>query len=334
MSLPDTSRKPDLPATADRMHIALAASEVYVPHAAAVVNSILRQHPDEAISIYLLHTEDLPQQLRTLFIEFATRKNCSVQLIEVPAARLQGLLPLKFIAIQLWLRILLPELLPSVSRVLYLDCDTIITDSLLPLWHCDLGANQIAAVNAPLPFAYKDWPLKLGLSTNKRYFGSGVILMDLDAMRRNDSQARILDYAREHGTELLWRDQDALNAVLGDSWLELHPRWNLMNSIAIEWEGRPRTYGSQEIQEALECPAIVHYENHPGGKPWEPGCLHPHRHLYFSHARETPWAGLHKPVGRRERLRNAWWRIRMAIRPPAPAPNSRKLSQVVARTVA
>ena len=46
----------------------------------------------------------------------------------------------------MWYRIFLPELLPDVDRVLYLDVDTLAVDSLEPLWATDLGDAPGGAV--------------------------------------------------------------------------------------------------------------------------------------------------------------------------------------------
>jgi lipopolysaccharide biosynthesis glycosyltransferase len=50
-----------------------------------------------------------------------------------------------------WYRVLLPELLPVLDRVLYLDCDLIVTDSLDPLLDVDISGHLVAAVTNP-PF--------------------------------------------------------------------------------------------------------------------------------------------------------------------------------------
>ena len=47
------------------------------------------------------------------------------------------------------------------------------------------------------------------------YYNSGVLLMDLTAMRREVRPADIFDYAREHADILLLPDQDVLNGLYG-----------------------------------------------------------------------------------------------------------------------
>ena len=46
----------------------------------------------------------------------------------------------------MWYRIYLPELLPDVARVLYLDGDIIAMDTLEPLWATALGDHLVGAV--------------------------------------------------------------------------------------------------------------------------------------------------------------------------------------------
>ena len=40
-----------------------------------------------------------------------------------------------------WYRVFLPELLPDIDRILYLDADTVALESLAPLWETELGGN-------------------------------------------------------------------------------------------------------------------------------------------------------------------------------------------------
>ena len=64
----------------------------------------------------------------------------------------------------MWYRIFLPELLPDVDRVLYLDADTIAVDSLAPLWEIDLDDSYLGAVTNVFQANHVHRPAELGLA--------------------------------------------------------------------------------------------------------------------------------------------------------------------------
>ncbi|MBI2382590.1 MAG: glycosyltransferase family 8 protein [Gammaproteobacteria bacterium] len=195
----------------------------------------------------------------------------------------------------MWYRIFLPELLPEQSRVLYLDADTLVVDSLLPLWDSDLGDCVIGAVTNVLEPQHRQRPAQLGLSDSSGYFNSGVLLMNLDLMRKEDSTRQIVEHAARHGHHLLWPDQDALNVVFAGKRHPLHPRWNCMNSL-FHFPYSRDVYGEVQLREAVAAPAILHFEGPGHAKPWHFENRHPFRRQYYRHMRGTGWP-MPRPVG-------------------------------------
>ena len=106
-----------------------------------------------------------------------------------------------------------------------------------------------------------------GLSGPEEYFNAGVLLLNLDKMRRDGSTDRLLHYARANAGRLVWRDQDALNVVIGANHVRLHPRWNCMNSV-IEFPQSIDVFGAVAVAEARGHPAIRHFEGPSLHKPW------------------------------------------------------------------
>lgn len=111
------------------------------------------------------------------------------------------------------LRLFLPDLLPHVDKILYLDTDIVLLDSLDNIWNQFhiMNASQMAAmahenqVEILNVYSYANYPtVKLG-------FNSGVMLMDLEKMRRSfwiDKNLAIYKHLSEH---LIFGDQDIIN---------------------------------------------------------------------------------------------------------------------------
>jgi lipopolysaccharide biosynthesis glycosyltransferase len=113
--------------------------------------------------------------------------------------------------------------------------------------------------------------------------------MDLAAMRAAGSVDRFVELFQSSGMGLAWGDQDALNILYRNAWTQLHPRWNAQNSL---WTWRPWAvdlFGEQVVDEAVQSPAVVHFEGPWLSKPWHYLCTHPYVGTYRDALAQTPW---------------------------------------------
>lgn len=101
----------------------------------------------------------------------------------------------------------IPELLNNVNKVLYLDGDIIVTKDLKELYNLELNDNYIGAVTDSIGLSNKKY-----LDGNYSYINSGVMLMNLDLMRKDNLSSKLLDYRRNGFNKFM--DQDAFNFVL------------------------------------------------------------------------------------------------------------------------
>ena len=278
------------------LHVACAARRDYVPHAAAMLHSLLARHRDLPVQVHFLHGPELPEAHVERLTEMVSREGGSISFVRIDDERVAGLATVELkrspgrpvLPASHWYRVFLPELLPAVDKLLYLDGDIIVVDSLEELWGTDLADHYLAAVtNVSEPwFLHK--VAALGLEDPRDYFNSGVLLMNLDQMRRDASTSAVLEYAQANEAKLFWPEQDALNAVLGPRRLPLHPRWNCMNGV-LHFPWSYYVFGLEAVDEARARPAIRHFEGPSVNKPWHYLCDGQSRALYAGHRRETPW---------------------------------------------
>jgi lipopolysaccharide biosynthesis glycosyltransferase len=267
------------------MLVACAATEGFLAPASAMLHSLILAAGSETVEIVLLHDEPFTPEARGRVHETVAAAGGTLRFVAVPGARLDEF-PSGSFPRSIWSRVLLPELLPEEERVLYLDADTIVLESLAPLWRTDLGDAYFAAVASPLHRWMSDWPRAvLGIDAPRRYINSGVLLMNLTLMRQEQCHRRLLDYARAH-PDNIYPDQDALSALFSERHLSLHPRWNAQITLwDIPVDELP--FPSSEVYEARARPAIVHFIG--PFKPWHYLCTHPYRDRYFEHLAATPW---------------------------------------------
>ncbi len=269
------------------IEIACAADETYAPHAAAMLHSLGVAHRSVAVTAHVLHPPGLPATTTDRLREVANATGASIVFHEIGDGTVRDLPAMGRISRVMWYRLALPDLLPDTSRLLYLDCDTLVLESLTPLWELDLQDQGLAAVTNVFPPDLVHRPDDLGIP-RQSYFNSGVLLLDLAAWRRHRFSERIVELARSRPGRLVFPDQDALNVELHDRWLPLHPRWNCQNSI-LYFSTAEDLLGPAPAAEARAHPAILHFEGPESAKPWHYLSTHPLRQLYFDHRAATPW---------------------------------------------
>lgn len=270
------------------LHVACAADARYVAHSAAMLHSVLTHRGAHEVQIHYLHPAPLDTNAADRLRALAEPHGGRISFWGIAEEQVAGLPEMTEVTRTMWFRIYLPELLPDVDRVLYLDVDTIALDSIVPLWEVDLADSYVAAVTNVCEPWDPGRPQALGLPDSQPYFNSGVLLMNLEAMRRDACTQAIREYAMTHGHSLVWPDQDTLNVVLGPRHVPLHPRWNCMNSV-LHSSAAVDVFGQQLVSEARRSPAIRHFEGPSINKPWHLLCEWGWRASYHEHRRQTPW---------------------------------------------
>lgn len=288
------------------LHLACGGDAAYVPHSAAMIDSVLANAGGLEVHVHYAHGPDLGARAKQLE-GMVTTAGGEISFVAIDDESVAGLPTMVFegVPAALWYRVFLAQLLPSVERVLYLDGDTIAVDSLAPLWETDLGDNYVGAVTNVLMREHAGRPERLGLPGPGSYFNTGVMLLNLDLWRREDLGPAILEYARANRDRLGWADQDAMNILVGERRLHLHPRWNVMNSV-VEFPWAADVFGTEAVAEARDNPAIRHFEGPAANKPWHYLCERDMRELYLEHRRNTPWPDVD--------LVGATWRNRLRRR--------------------
>ena len=266
----------------------------YVRHCAAMLRSLLAASPDAHIAIDYLHGGDTSVRERELISGMVRAAGGEIAFHHVDDRWVAGL-PIKgFTRKATWYRIALDELLPDADRVLYLDADLLVEESVAPLWDMELGDSVLAAVSNVPELHEKPYVERPELGGDP-YFNAGVLLLDLAAIRHEGLGERLRRHAVQHAARLRWRDQDALNEVLHDRRLALHPRWNCMNAVML-FDWADEYFAPGEVEQARRRPAIRHFEGPTFNKPWHLLAEPAGSAAYRRHRLETPWPRF-RPTG-------------------------------------
>jgi lipopolysaccharide biosynthesis glycosyltransferase len=131
----------------------------------------------------------------------------------------------------------------------------------------------------------------LGIEDHRTFFNAGVLVLDLERFRAENSRSRLLALAATRAEELAMADQDALNLVFAGRWRALHPRWNAQNTLWNSPEVANELFGETLAAEARQSPAILHFEGPSLCKPWHALNSHLWRDTWWATLARTPWAG-------------------------------------------
>lgn len=132
------------------------------------------------------------------------------------------------------LKVCYPSYLP-VDKVIHLDIDTIICDSLEELWNIDLTDKWFASgLEFPNGGGYKPF--------GNKYYNMGISLINLEQMRKDSIEPLMIEYLRR--IKQPYADQDAWNI------------YAIKNDKAVAFD--------KKFNSSLQCgysdkPVIVHY---------------------------------------------------------------------------
>lgn len=285
--------------------IVTAADENFVPHLAALLESIKASfNPDRFLDLIVLDGGIPALKQGVLKRQFHTNLPASKgRLTFLDCQHMyRGISTHMHFSPATFYRLSIGQILPHHRRALYIDCDTIVLADLCPLWDTPLNGAIIGATpdlimknfvqagirsmeeTGALPAArYLSEYLGLG-EKGDSYFQAGVILFDLDAFRAADlSDTAIKDLSSKRYWFL---DQDILNKYLIGKVRMLDTSWNCVNSIRdifphlnAEWRAK--------VLEDLKDPKIVHYAGYEA-KPWNNRNA-PLGFFYWFFLRKTFW---------------------------------------------
>lgn len=177
-------------------------------------------------------------------------------------------------------RLLLPDLLPEESKILYLDLDIIVLGDVAELYHTELGDLPLAGRSSKFLGWKYIWQMIYRGSSHLEYhdarylrkyasslqnilhngYNAGVLVLNLERMRQDDLTHRFVPLIEQYKLN----DQDALNLYTGLNRVQLENRWNFVPS-----------------QDMLDDPQIVHWAG--PAKPWKDDYVpYKERYLYYS----------------------------------------------------
>lgn len=221
-------------------------------------------------------------------------------------------------------RLYMASALPkTVHKVLNIDCDTIIVDSIEPLWNIDMTGKVFGGMQECINERYRR---NVGKGKHDYYLNGGIVFLNLDEVRKGNYEKKFTDYITKYGSNLAYLDQDVLNSVVEqDKMVKLPVRYNALSIyyyatyeqlLKIRRSKEIDFYSKEEFLEAVKNPGLVHFTTCflDGLRPWIKGNQHPYLQKFLDYKAMSPW----KDEPLQEDKRSNLEKLRTAIIRQAP----------------
>lgn len=253
--------------------VCMGSSEYYVPFAGNMIQSIVaNSSPEYNYDIFIvtngvteLSREELKKTVEGI-------NNFSLRFIDgARYLRSRDLYERDHINRTTYLRFSMLDFLRNYDKAIYLDCDMIVNHDISELYNENIDGYYFGAVrdliqagwcNEPNSGQYKYNRDKLEMKDPTKYFQAGVLLFNLQELRKDYSASDLYDLALSR--DWLWFDQDVLNYISKEGKVRfLKEEWNVTVHSFRNFNEMPEYSAPVEVFETYKRirkdPYIVHY---------------------------------------------------------------------------
>ena len=103
-------------------------------------------------------------------------------------------------------RLLLQKIIPNEKKILYLDSDTLVYKDLTEIYNYNIDNNYYVG-------EFEGNPIKKYGKNLRKFICGGVLLINLDNLRKDNIFEKMLDFLKKNNNSLYYLDQDAINVV-------------------------------------------------------------------------------------------------------------------------
>lgn len=246
------------------VNILVTLDKNYIPYLNVMLFSLMETNPDYRFDVYLLHTAlsegDVVSTVDTL------GERGKLHLVCADSLRLEDAPTTSRYPKEIYYRIFAAQLLPKeLDRVLYLDPDLIINGSIRSLYELPMEDYYFAAASHTGPLLRMVNGIRLDMEEDTPYINSGVMLMNLERLRREQTPEDVFSFIEKRKAALLLPDQDIISALYGSKIYALDAyRYNMSEKL---YQLHAPFEKELNLDWVRENAVIIHYCGR--NKPWK-----------------------------------------------------------------
>lgn len=249
----------------DVIHVVMSSSKVFLPYCATTMASILfNLDPNRKINFYILSYDIDDKDKKNLRL-LSKIKECNVFFPSFDEKLLDMFTGIKIpshVSKMTYARILIPTIIPTVDKAIFIDADTIVRTDISKLYDIPLEQNYFAMVEDAC--GQHNCKYMWG-DTKTKYFNCGVMLINACLLRNDNYLKQIEQVLHERMHVYRICDQDVLNDVFRNRILSLNITWNFHHEkfVNLGWCNKKNF---KDYDSSLADPNIIHCTGPQ--KPW------------------------------------------------------------------
>ena len=202
----------------NKIRIFFTVDDKYVPFLAVALQSLIENSSEKNYYLikilYTSITEENQEKIKKY-----EKENVNIEFVDLNyyINKIKNKLYTRdYYSVTTYFRLFIPNLYPQYNKALYLDCDIVLLADVAELYNIDMGDNLVAAAPDDVIQkieVFQEYVEKVvGVADYRNYFNAGVLLMNLDELRKFDFQEKFL-YSLEKIKFAVAQDQDYLNRL-------------------------------------------------------------------------------------------------------------------------
>ncbi len=255
----------------------IADGGFFLPSVVALTSLLENKKKDSKYHIYFVIV-DFSKEQKDVLRKMANDKRVTLEFVEIKAddmkKKYEGIAKHECCAsVSALIKFDLPYICDKIDKLLYLDGDIIVQSDLSKLADTDFMENEYAAVVEDSGILYNKNLIK---QNTGQYFNSGVMLLNLDALRKDGIPERLIQ-EKMKDTDNSLMDQHVLNKVFKEHIKLLPHKYNVLYinlirakyfyTLSIE-DVNCRYHTEYEAWDEMRDGAfIIHYSSFD--KPWK-----------------------------------------------------------------
>ncbi len=195
------------------INILVTLNSTYLKPLKVMLQSLFLNNPNQIFKVFIMHSDIKKEEIHSLE-EFVQKNGCELYSIQVDDTHFRDAPVLMHYTKEMYYRLLAFKFLPKdLERILYLDPDILVLNSVDELYNMNLRDNLFAAASHEKISIKEINQIRLLPYEIDAYYNSGVLLMNLKEQRKKINEEDIFNFVKENKKKLILPDQDILNAL-------------------------------------------------------------------------------------------------------------------------
>ena len=248
------------------MNIFFAVNNDYVKYLLVALLSILKNNVEEKIYFYIISKDITEESKNKIGLLRKIYSNFEIKYLVPDMSLFKNLkLNIEYITIETYFRYIIADLVPDISKCLYLDADIVVNGKLKDFYDTNIENFYCAGVEDLFinGICYKK---EIEFTDDDLYVNAGVLLLNLENIRKDNMISKLFYNNLQLKDKITYQDQDVINITFKNKILEANSIYNFTGTNVRREKNKRKSA------------VIIHYTGER--KPWMNNCRNKMKFLW------------------------------------------------------